>query len=1143
MRCANCSAEVPENARFCPQCGTPVTPRAVPREERRIVSVVFVDLVGFTARSHAADPEDVRAALLPFHELVRHEVEHYGGTVDKFIGDGVLAVFGAPTAHEDDAERAVRAALAIVRGVAEPDDPSLHLSVRVGVNTGEAVVTLDPGWSGERILGDVVNTASRLQNVAPVGAVVVGELTHRFTERVISYTELEPVSVKGKPHPLRLWRADAARSRMGARGALSRDTPFVGRATELALLEGVMRRSFDTPAPHLVTIIGEPGVGKTRLLAELAASVDRSEDLINWRQGHSLPYGEGVTFWALGEIVKAQAGILESDNREQAGAKLRASVADLIADEDEREWFEERLGRLVGARTQGERATADPGESFAAWTRYLEAIATTRPTILVFEDIHWADEALLELIDRLLEWAGAVPLLGVGTARPELFERAPDWGGGKRNATTLALPPLSDAETAQLIAALLDQALLPAEVQSLILDRSGGNPLHAEEFVRMLIDRGVLRRSGRTFEVGNIEDIRLPFTIQALIAARLDILPAREKEVLQVASAAGRTFWAGAVASVTGMREEETEEALRALVKREMVRRIRDSSIADQLEYGFRHTMIKDVCYARIARRERVRYHRGLARWIEHIAGDRIADHAEFLAHHYRLALENARSSGRTDEVAELETAASRALVLAADRAASLDARKAEAHYSQALRLLPSGSPERARVLLDAGLNSFYMGFFAQAREHLEEAVKEYREQGLPRGQGEALSTLAYVSAEAGEGGAAAPLFGEAVALLEGEGPSRELCTAYARGAWNHVASGAFPEALEWAERAVAIARELDSKPDLCRALGARGDARCELGDPGGMDDIRERLRLAIEIENPAEIAGTHINLGDWVWWTEGPEKGLEHKRAAIDLAQRRGLSTRAMWARAESVWTLFELGQWDRVVAEADAVTAWDREHGGSQIEALALPYKVRVLWNRESLADAPDLEHRMVALALEMLDLQLLVPALATAALIRSSYGEQDAALALVEELEEHTTGLPAWRARHLPDVVRVLCGAGRVDYAERLLVEEGDVWMTRDRHSAHSARAALLEAKGNIDAAEALYREAVERWTRFGCALERGLALFGHGRCLELLGDGSAARARLSEARAVFEALGARLLLRRVHGFLDERTALSS
>jgi hypothetical protein len=441
----------------------------------------------------------------------------------------------------------------------------------------------------------VVNTASRLQGVAPVGGVVVGEQTFRATERVFDYEALEPVTVKGKALPVPLWRATAARARFGTDLIRSLTTPLVGRDLERGLLTGTFERSVRDSTVQLVTIVGEPGVGKSRLVAELSSFVDDRPELVRWRQGRCLPYGDGITFWALGEIVKAETGILETDSPEVAAAKIDAVVPDEDADAP---WLRQRLRSLVGL----EAPQAAREENFAAWRRFLESVAEAGPSVFVFEDLHWADDALLAFLEHLADYSEGVPMLLVATARPELYERAPAWAASARDANRINLAPLSETETARLISNLLESAVLPVEVQSAILHRSGGNPLYAEEFVRLLKDRGILTKQGSTWTLDPDAEIPMPSGVQGLIAARLDTLSPEHKHLLQDAAVVGKVFWSGAVAKMGQRDPKEISEALHELSRKELIRPARASSMAGEAEYAFYHALVRDVCYAQIPR-------------------------------------------------------------------------------------------------------------------------------------------------------------------------------------------------------------------------------------------------------------------------------------------------------------------------------------------------------------------------------------------------------------------------------------------------------------------------------------------------------------------------------------------------------------
>ncbi len=544
------------------------------------MTVLFADLVGFTGRSETLDPEDVEAILRPYHERLRDELERRGGTVEKFIGDAVMAVFGAPVSHEDDPERAVRAAIAIRDWARESDG----LQVRIGVNTGEALVNLDArAAAGEgMVAGDVVNTAARLQSAAPTNGILVGEHAYNATKHVVEYRAAEGVEAKGKAEPVHVWEAVQARSRFGVDVRQWSRAPLVGRERERTLLVETLKRVRSGRSPQLVTLVGVPGIGKSRLVYELFQSIERGDELIAWRQGRSLPYGEGVPFWAFAELTKAHAGILEDDAPDAAVGKLEAAVESIIP-EAERDWVAGQLRPLVGLEADGDTGADRRTESFAAWRRFVEGVAEQRPLVLVFDDLHWADEGLLDFIDHLVEWAVGVPLLVVCTARPELFERRPGWGGGKLNALTLALSPLEEADAARLIASVLEQAVLPAATQRALLDRAGGNPLYAEQYARLYVERG----PGA--------DLPLPESVHGLIAARVDALPLAEKALLQDAAVMGKIFWSGALGGNGAL-----PERLHSLERKDFIRRERQSSVAGELEYAFRHVLVRDVAYGQI---------------------------------------------------------------------------------------------------------------------------------------------------------------------------------------------------------------------------------------------------------------------------------------------------------------------------------------------------------------------------------------------------------------------------------------------------------------------------------------------------------------------------------------------------------------
>jgi len=1135
--CPNCGEENPERARFCWSCGAAIA--EIPRsgaEERKIVSVLFVDLVGFTAASEQADPEDVRARLRPYHARVKLEIERFGGTVEKFVGDAVMAVFGAPVAHEDDAERAVSSALRILAAIDELNDehPGLELAVRGAVNTGEAMVTLSarPAEGEGMVAGDVVNTAARLQQHAPIGGIVVGEGTYRATRALFEYEPLEPVTAKGKSQMLSLWHALAPRRRFGVDVEPVAQTPLIGRDDDLALLQSTYARTLREVSTQLVTIMGEPGVGKTRLTAEFRRWVDDQPEIVFWRQGRSLPYGEGITYWALGEMIKAQAGILESDGRDQAAAKLDVAVDEVAADDDERDWLRSSLAPLVGASDMV--ASSERDETFTAWRRFIEGVAAQRPLILVFEDLHWADDALLAFVEHLVDWTAGVPLLVLCTARPELFENHPGWGGGKRNSNTISLSPLGADETARLLAALLRKAVLPAETQALLLEQAGGNPLYAEEFVRMLTDQGLITEGGELVA----DDVRVPDTVQALIAARLDTLTPERKALLHDASVVGKVFWTGAVVAMDDRDDAVVRSGLHELSRKELVRAARMSSVKDQTEYSFWHALVRDVAYSQIPRAERARKHVAAAEWIERMAGERVTDQAELLAHHYEQALELARVAGT--EPSDLVESARRFLVLAGDRAMSLNVKQAKLYYRKALALPAADPLDRAETLLKSAFA--LTDSFAEAKAELTEALELFRLHGSELREGEALVRLSHSAYLSGDNAQSVGVLNEAIELLEQHPPSQELAEAYTRRAGTHAVATRPHDALTAIDLALPIVQEFDLKSLEARLLQYRGIARFDLGDSESAADIRAGMELAREIGDLGTVGIGYSNLGSNLL-VLSPQVALDALDEGREFTGRRGMGGNRIWLTAESTWALYDLGRWDEVLERADEVAAFAEVSGGGYTMIAALPQKALVLLQRGDVEGATTIMDQALPAARGAGDLQVLVPALVLAAMVTAATGNHRDAATLVREVESVTQiGAAPYRARYLPELVAIALASDAADVAEALLATDYKD-TGRIGHAVVAARAVRAEASGEAAEALALYEDSAARWADHGFALGRAESLFGAGRCLLSLGRESEASARLREAREIFAGLGAAPAVARVDDALARATSVSA
>jgi len=896
--CAECGHENPPGARFCSNCGAPLAAATPPRgrEERKVVTILFADLVGFTSAAERLDPEDVRATLTPYYTQLRNDLVRHGGTVEKFIGDAVMAVFGAPVAHEDDPERAVRAAFAIRESVAGGPN-----QVRIAVTTGEALVSLDarPGEGEAMVAGDVVNTAARLQTAAPVNGVLVDETTYRATRQAIEYRKAEPVAAKGKAQPVRAWEAVAARSRLGV-DVVQPGAALVGRSRELHLLTDALARVRAEHAPQLVTLVGVPGIGKSRLVYELSRVVDAEPDLVGWRQGRSLPYGEGITYWALAEMAKAQAGILESDSPAEAERKLTAMVSDLVTDAAAR--VLDALRPLVGLESGTEPGDDRRSERFSAWRHFFEALADRRPTVLVFEDLHWADDAMLDFVDHLVDWASGVPLLVVCTARPELLERRPGWGGGKPNALTLTISPLSDEDTARLLAALLDRAVMPAETQASLLLKAGGNPLYAEQFARLHT------------ECGSDSSLQVPENVQGIIAARLDALPPEEKQLLQDAAVLGKVFWLGAVCAVGGRDRDRTERMLHGLERKEFVRRQRVSSVGGEEEYAFRHLLVRDVAYGQIPRAPRARQHESAAVWLESLG--RPEESAEMLAHHYLGALRLLRASGQ-EVAAELSERARLAARDAGLRALALGAfRPAARWFESALELWPAGDAGRYELLLA----------YARSRYDdttLDDAVLEEATEGLLRtGNVEAAAQAQMLLGSTwwarADRDVAFTHLERALALLADRPPSAGKAYVLQKLARFAVLAEDFDRAIRLGTESLELAERFGLEDVRSRNLNTLGMARIADGDEGGFEDLAQSLEIAHAVRSPEEA----IAAGNTAWLKADVgelREAWDLHQQSVQIAGRRGLDATIRWYRAEHVYYCYWMGRWDEALAVAD--------------------------------------------------------------------------------------------------------------------------------------------------------------------------------------------------------------------------------
>jgi class 3 adenylate cyclase/tetratricopeptide (TPR) repeat protein len=1102
IACPQCGFEAPDDFAFCPKCATALVPACAAPEERKTVTTLFCDLVAFTAMSEAADPEDVDAVLRRYHAAARKVIGSHGGTVEKFIGDAVVGVFGVPAVHEDDPERAVRAGLRIVEaleGMTRPDGSPLQ--VRVGVNTGEALVRLDvtPG-SGEGFLtGDAVNTAARLQAAAPAGGVAVGATAQQLSAAAIEYEDLPPVIAKGKSEPVAAWLAKATISRTGADAFAGSATPFVGREVELAYLKALFDKA-TSATPQFALVVGEPGIGKSRLVQELFAHVDARPEMTTWRQGRCLPYGEGVTFWALGEIVKSQAGILDTDSRETVETKLEA----VLPDGEDRVWFGQRLRPLLGL----ESPAADREENFTAWLRFLEEMTASGPTVLVFEDLHWADEALLGFLEHLSSHMAAVPLMVVGTARPELFEKHAGFATGGSRVNRIGLEPLSGAETERLVASLLAGPAASADAAAEIAHRCDGNPFYAEESVRLLAETA---------------QAALPASVRAVIAARLDALPAGQKAVLGDAAVIGGVFWNGAVAALDGRDTSEVDQALRRLVDRQLVRRVRASSMEGENEFAFAHALVREVAYQTLPRSTRATKHASTATWLERKLGDRAEGAAEVLAHHYVTALDLARVAGNAELADALLEPVVRFSSVAGERSVFIDLSTAERHFARALELA-GDSPLRLRPLAGWGEVLFQRARPAEAFAMLREAAEGLKEAGDVELAAQALTALSKALQHTDGSEAALSCAREAVALLEDEELSETLVDSWVYIAWDLVNTGDLRGSIEAAETAMRLAARLGI-PVPAGSLGARGSARLALGDLEGLRDYELALDAARSQGLTYSQVTLSANVGVELWLARGPGSALEVWRNALHTAQERGIHELAIVLRACVVEATSCAGEWDEAIRLAEALDGELVASGNLVETARTRMTRALILLLRGQRDAARQAIEWGLASARESSGSHSSFCSLVGAVQAAAEDGNRDTAVGLLGELATRPISMD-WPedAFTYPHGVRAALWLGEVQLAERLL---NAIEPTRllNEHVLVTGSALLAEARGELKPAANEFGEAAERWHDFGVPYEEAQALLGQGRCLVALGRAPEAAAPLAAAREIFARLGAR------------------
>ena len=958
LTCHACGQENPAGFHFCGACGAALEVEPE-REERKIVTALFADIVGSTASAEQLDPEDVRARLAPYYARVRSELERFGGTVEKFIGDAVVALFGAPAAHEDDPERAVRAAFAVRDAIAELNaaDAWLDLHIRIGVNTGEALVVLGAkAAEGEGMAaGDVMNTAARLQSAAPVDGIIVSEATYEATADSIDYLAAEPVQAKGKSEPLRVWEAVAARQ-IPSRRAPSR-VPLVGREGELAVLADLWQRVRDDRRPGLATVLGPPGIGKSRLLVEFATRAADAE--VHW--GRCLSYGEGITYWPVTEILKHAAGILVDDEEGAISAKLGALLEGVETDDaDELRTMAAALANLMGVSTTplGTYSAGEITQAELHWGigRVLQLLAARNPLVLVFEDLHWAEPTLLELLLSIVVTTVDAPILLVGSARPELAEGQPAMIAQNGRRRVLELEALSGDESQALLAELLESEGVPRGRLDALLEAAGGNPLFLEETVRMLVDAGTLEAPEDEL-AARVEELAVPRSLQALIGSRLDQLDASAKRIAQNASVVGAVFWPGAVAHLNGT-EGDLDRGLEALERRDFIRAHEMSTVAGEHEYAFKHALIRDVAYGQVPKGRRVELHVRFADWVEGLpAGE--DEFVEIVAYHLEQSCRLAREVARSPIPPPILRAAD-LLTRAAEKAERREGiREAARFYERALEVVGDELPETAaEVRLRRGRMRTALGELRQAGEELlqvaEQALALHRSD-LRCG---ALVALAAIDQEQGRFAQARRRLTEARSIAHEIGDRvLQVRAGYELGTLSGDFEGDLETALDELRRALAIAEELDD-----HELRVEGHLRMGtvLFNGGEHAQAEEQFLGSIAL---AEQLGSHRDEARLTFLLGM----ITYYRATIEEAERLALQARDWLERtSESTYQIQNLRQlafYDLARGDPRRAEEWLREAlptalemGGWQLIEI-YRYLVEALVAQDRLDDAREL------------------------------------------------------------------------------------------------------------------------------------------------------------------------------------------
>jgi class 3 adenylate cyclase/tetratricopeptide (TPR) repeat protein len=1108
----------------------------LPSHERRLVSVLFADLVGFTSLSEDRDYEDVRELLSDYFDACRSVVSRYGGRIEKFIGDAVMALWGAPVANEDDAERAVRAALELVEAVGELGGGlgKPELKVRAGVLTGEASVNLAASSDG-LVVGDLVNTASRVESIAEPGSVYVGEATRRATEAAIAYENVGEHQLKGRTEPVRLHRAvRVVAGRAGLMKQQGLEPPFVGRVRELKLVKDLFHDSVEDGTAHLVHVTGTAGVGKSRLVWEFFKYMDGLERAFFWHSGRCLSYGEGVTYSAVSEMVRGRAGIVEGEGKEAAQAKLAEAVGRFVPDPEERRFVEPRLAHLLGLE---DRQATDKADLFGGWRLFFERLASHDPVVMVFEDMQWADPSLLQFIDYLLDWSRNCPLFVMTLARPQ----APGASAfAARNATSLYLEPLPDAAMEELLKGTVPG--LPAELSERIRTRAEGVPLYAVETVRMLLDRSLLVRQGTVYRpTGTIQALAIPETLHALIAARLDSLDLEERRLLENASVLGKTFTVAAAAALTGVSGQGAESVLRGLVRKEVLSLIADPRSPERGQYSFLQDMVRTVTYATLPKRERKTKHLAAAGYLE--TSYRLEEIAEVLAAHY---LDAYHELPEADDASAVKEKARLMLVRAGEHASSLAAHgDALGHFEKALELAESPN-DRAEISEMAGRAAWLGGARQAARQRLENAVSAYEELDEPSRAASVRALLGEISWDEGRIEAGIADMERAYAELVALGATAGLAPLAAQLARLYFFVGGSEAARDYVEQALVLAERQHLPDVLSQALNTKA---LLLQMSGRWVEtellLRGALKIALEHDVPAAALRAYNNLGAVLGGLDRWQDALETTELSVSLARRVGDRRWEWGGTTTGIQHLVSLGRWDEALARADAFRAADGSEK-STYSFVELADAVFVLAQRGDLTGARSMFDEIRQAIGQSDDAQIR---------LACDYGQAVVLLAEGEYAGAQEIAGRALAAREqfglMHGVKQSFVTAGEACLARgdgealwrmlKALDEEGagdsSPWLRAER-ARFEARLTALE--GQSERAAAGLEHAARSLRPLRMPFRLAVVLLEHGELLASQGAGDEALRLLYQSGEIFTELKARPWLERIQAISPGRTA---